>query len=210
MEPLTSAALISSSGALLGTGANILNANNINAQNVAEQRRSNDIQIDLANTAFQRSKADMLAAGLNPGLMYGAGPAPSPNIGAARQEMVDVGSSFGTTAESLSRNLPQLMSLNQTMKNLEQDAIESVARTAKLRDELKTASSQRAFIRAQEALTKFQTQSKSVQEVGGRILDKTVKALNPGFWESTAQRWTDSMYNTLTGPDVAPLFEAPQ
>lgn len=211
MEPLTTAALISAGGSALGGALTGFMGQSANQANIASQERSNALQVELSNTAYQRSVKDMRAAGLNPGLMYGAGMASgTPNINAPRQEMLDLGASVGTTAQSLANNLPGLLSVNSELKSMELSQIEAVARTAKLRDELKTAASQRALNQAQEALAKFQAQSKSVSEVGGRLLEKTIKAVNPGYWESTAQRMMDSLYNTFTGPDVAPLFEAPQ
>lgn len=211
MDPLITASLIGIGGGLLGSAANIFNQRDINQQNVNAQNRSNELEIQLANTAFQRSKQDMLAANLNPALMYGAGsPAMSPNVDPAMQQMLDIGSGFGSSAESLSRNLPQLLQLNQQLKGMELSQLETVARTKKIYDDLKTSASLRGLQLAQTELTKFQTQSRDVTEVLGRMLDSLSKKANPGFWDQKGQGAVDSLYNFFNSGDVAPLFQGPQ
>lgn len=78
-------------GDALGSGAAILGGAGIGAAgslassafNWLGQREQRSWEERMANTAYQRATADMRAAGLNPGLMYGSGSAAAtPNVAA--------------------------------------------------------------------------------------------------------------------------------
>lgn len=102
MDPITGA-LISGGSSILGGlinniwgGSNANSAANQNQQNawlqaqwnLAAQQQNQAWLTQMSNTAYQRSTADMRAAGLNPALMYGSGgPASTPGSSPAQMDM---------------------------------------------------------------------------------------------------------------------------
>ncbi|QCQ84838.1 DNA pilot protein [Blackfly microvirus SF02] len=87
MDPLT-IGLITGGFGLLGnmfssntsaqnTQANIAMQQQTNQMNVQEAQKNRDFQQQMSSTAYQRSSADMQAAGLNPAMMFGSGSAAS-------------------------------------------------------------------------------------------------------------------------------------
>lgn len=76
---MTIPALIAGGASIVG---GILGSNSAEAQN----REEREWQEKMANTQYQRSVADMRAAGLNPAMLYGKGPMSAPVAGGARMD----------------------------------------------------------------------------------------------------------------------------
>lgn len=77
--------------------------------NSAEAQKNRDYQERMSNTAYQRAKADMVAAGLNPYLMIGHGGASSPSGSSASSPSASASSArAAATSYSGGRNADML------------------------------------------------------------------------------------------------------
>jgi hypothetical protein len=93
MLPVAGMALGSAIGGLFGMGGQAM-ANSANAEQADKQM---GFQERMANSAYQRSTADMKAAGINPMLAYMKGGADSP--GGASAQMGNIGEQMGNSAK---------------------------------------------------------------------------------------------------------------
>ncbi|QXP08497.1 MAG: DNA pilot protein [Arizlama microvirus] len=132
MDPITGAALIGAGSSLLGGLFGNSAQKKANETNVKLQREQLDWQERMSNTSWQRSVADMKAAGLNPMLGFSQGGASTPNVSAATVQPVDA---LAKSVSSAGDKAAQVLAMQQQQANIELTR----ANTLKTAAEAKTA-----------------------------------------------------------------------
>lgn len=120
---MVSPAVIAGGASLVGTLADVWGQSSANQTNIKLQRRQQNWEEQMANTAIQRRVADLKAAGVNPLLGIGEGQgAPVPNVAPARVESVSKG-----LAHSLPQTAQQvaLIAAEVRNKNAQSDQLEA-------------------------------------------------------------------------------------
>ncbi|UDN67478.1 DNA pilot protein [robinz microvirus RP_30] len=149
----------------------------------AAVQRSYETQ--MSNTAYQRSKADMAAAGLNPILAAGAGGASTPSVSAPSGSSASV----GTPNAPMSQRQSPLAGLGDAVNKTVNTAI-SMKTYDKMTEEI-------ANLRADEALTsartgtQYQLTGKAREEAERAVSEKRIAALQVPGAEFSAKQASD-------------------
>lgn len=146
MDPVTIAGLVTGGSALLG---GLLN-NQANAKQAENARYDQqNFQERMSGTAYQRAKADMLAAGLNPALAYSQGGASTPS-----------GSSAFGQQENIAKDLPMIANSALATKKLNEEKDANIGLTKEKQQTEKVAQAQ---IKAQAELAADQAKKTQLE-----------------------------------------------
>lgn len=167
---------------------------------------TNDLSVNLANTAHQREVADLYAAGLNPILSAGGNGAPTPSLGTASLD--NVLSSFGGSAKSFGDTLSRQR--NADIDKTLADTESSIATAKNLEEQNKNLREQNKEIQARirniDADTRLKGANTVTRSVVGKIYNdakevskdviNTVRKV-PSVWRSQSAASSAKSLDTL-------------
>lgn len=172
-------------GALIGAGASLVGGMLANKGAKENAQKQMDFQERMSSTAYQRSMADMRAAGLNPILAYKTGGASTPS--GASAPVMDVATPAVNSALASTRLKAEVENMVETNKNLkEQNSnlkaqnVEIGARTANINAD--TLIKTEMFSQALKAAELAKTDEEFYKHPIGKIIrfsGNTLKELNP-------------------------------
>ncbi len=186
-------------GAIIGLGmasastaANVYGQSQANKTNIRLAQENRDFQELMASTRYQRTMADMKAAGLNPILAYkqGGGPVPTGNVANVSNELAGVSTG---AAQGVSSGLA-VRRQNQEIYNM--------------RATEKTVASEERLNKSNEALIKKQLEIKRL-EVASAKAQNSFAQHQDAFWNTRTGRLTaqaaaiHKAYPGSTGDQVA-------
>lgn len=180
MDPFTSSALISAGASMLGGVMGNKAQKDANVANKNMLYRQQRFQEHMSNTAYQRSRKDMIKAGINPMLAVAQGGASSPTGGSAAQMVAEdslsksIGNATSSALEARTQHqqLENLKSQESTIKaqgdkaKAEKDIIDASLPAAKAKSQLEAtrAKYDKDYVKADSWLNRINS--------GGAALNK--------------------------------------
>lgn len=132
IDPVTGAALIGLGGSFLGGLFGHSAQKKANKTNIRLQQEQLAWQERMSNTAWQRGKQDMLAAGFNPMLAFSQGPASTPNVSAAQVQPEDAFARGVSSAADKAMQVLQLKNMELQNRILSEKGQQEIVHTANL------------------------------------------------------------------------------
>lgn len=138
---------------VISAGINYFGQQQTNAMQAQMMQQQEAFQERMSSTAYQRASKDMMAAGLNPMMMFSSGSAASSPAGAAPSPMVKSGLDADAIQKSVSSAVQQKVA-NATIENL-------VAQNAKIKAETLTEDQRPALVSADTKLRRRQSETEA-------------------------------------------------